>query len=108
MLTSVSEPSEGRAIALARLARCLLSRTSRGLLLDLARFARLHMMSAAAQLLKNARALHLTLEGLQRPVDSVVFTQDDLWHHVSVEVCPSFPVRRSEERRVGKECRSRW
>ena len=32
------------------------------------------------------------------------FLPADLRHHMRVRVCPN----RSEERRVGKECRSRW
>jgi len=44
-----------------------------------------------------------------RPINSRKEKQDDMKRHGCVEYEPSLsPVKRSEERRVGKECRSRW
>src|SRR5256886_10405552 len=48
--------------------------------------------------LAQAHALERLLEALQQPLDAVV----------QFDVEPRELVRRSEERRVGKECRSRW
>src|SRR5256884_2566142 len=54
------------------------------------------------------RAFILTLDSPSRPIESHRERSETKYSEASFRSCPVFSWWRSEERRVGKECRSRW
>ena len=49
-----------------------------------------------------------TQYGNELRINDFHFITDNPWQSVGKEIDITFKIRRSEERRVGKECRSRW
>ena len=62
------------------------TRALRRLGLDLSRFARLHVVTAAADLAQDPGFHHAALEALQRPVDAISFVQMDFDHRSAAVV----------------------
>src|SRR5688500_10021503 len=71
-------PRVRRRILLTR--RTVAAVPARSLRLELAGLARLRVVPLAAEVLQETGALHLLLEGLERPLDAVAFVQRDFDH----------------------------
>ena len=41
-------------------------------------------------------------------LDGTILDSMDVWEHIDIQFLKKRNLPRSEERRVGKECRSRW
>ena len=67
-----------------------------------------HFFTDKIKLLQDMAIVYMTEEGYKKLVDEIVQLEAVDRKAISAQIAEARDTTRSEERRVGKECRSRW